>query len=194
MAIFLSLSLSNRIVSAQEIGLGPSGLGMTVGTGLTSMPDLAVKGQAVWDVHLSLRPALWTSLFGPTTHVHFGVTGASSADGGYLYNGFTHTGASVGMWVDLATVGLGDAVGRSLLELRGGGSIGQYRNTNSLFFAPHVSLAWLYPVGPPTGIWRWWLSPAVTWSIRDPEVTTVQIAVSIGGGIATVPVVAEQPQ
>ncbi len=159
---------------------------MTVGTGFTSMPGLAVKTQAAWDIHLSLRPALWTSSFGPTTQAHFGVIGASTADGGYLYNGYGHTGVSVGMWVDLATVGWIDTAGKSLLELRGGGSIGHYRNTNNLFFTPHITAAWLYTPGAPTRIWRWWLSPAVTWSFRDPEATTIQIGISIGGGIATV--------
>lgn len=166
---------------ALSVGLAPSGLGLSLGTGVTSMDNLPAKTQAVWDMHVALRPAIGTAILGPSVFASFGVVGASSADGGFIYNGFTHGGATAGVWVNLGEAGIARA---PLIEVRGGGAIGQYRNTNSIFFTPQLTAAGLYPLGRSSTIWRWWLAPAVTWSRRDPEVTTVTVTLSIAGGVA----------
>jgi hypothetical protein len=170
---------------AFPLGLAPSGISFSIGTAITSVDNLPVKTQAVWDMRTSLRPAIGTALLGPSLSASFGVVGASSADGGFIYNGFTHGGGAAGLWVDLAEAGIARAF---IIEVRGGGAVGQYRNTNSIFFTPQLTMAGLYPLGRSSTIWRWWLAPAVAWSHRDPDVTTVILTLSIAGGLAVPPV------
>ena len=171
------------LTASSLAALAPSGLSLGAGAGVSKTQELDAKAQPSWRLTVSLRPEIISERAGFSLQAGVGGVGQSSADGGYLYNGFFLPYAALGLW--LAT-GTSERSFHPLLQLSATAGIGQYRNTNNSFLMPGGAITAIFPFAPFPGLFRWWIETRLSYARRDPEIEMVGVSVSLGAGVSTI--------